>query len=85
MMETENGWRLDMSDGHPIWRKSDSTNTVSVCFYQRRHNGELLAEWQVDWEEANGNVEGYTCPTEERALRDADLILSEMIRELQSQ
>lgn len=84
-MQTDNGWQYEVRDGVPIYRKSDSTNTVSVCVYQRQRNGESLDSWQVDWEEANGDVDGYPCATKKRALEEAEKILSEMIRELQSQ
>lgn len=76
------GWQYYEQDGLPIYQKSDRTNTVSVRVYQCSRNGQLLDRWQVDWENANGDVDGCDCATEERAFEYAEIILAEMIEKL---
>lgn len=78
-LPSKDGWYTDFSDSVGcIERKKYQfrDDEVSVCVYAYR------GKWQTDYTEANGDTDGYLCPTEDHAIKQAEINLSDMINEL---
>ncbi len=67
-------WILDYNDGNPVDRRKALNYGVSVAVYQLA-NG----KWQCDYQEQNGDVEGYELDTHKEAIAEANTLLDDMI------